>query len=394
MKIANQKRKIPKMINKPQSISDQQNVVSAAGETAASDIKKPLRATSGQTAATSAHKNKAYQRFKKLVEKTSIQKRQAAQVSSIKTRNELNKSRRKPAPTVSTLATANAEQENEQPQDTARVQNSYFDLNLSRQKLLEKRELFEKSLRELNEKLAFVKFIGTNVTTAINMPLAYSTSDELFEQEYVDQLISMDEESEVSLSSVKTWYSSQQREIERQFKFDQRQANREFQKKRADLKKKLSHKYDEMRRQVDAESPLLDINMDLHEMSKLPRTRNLRKRINTNVLMYNFECNSIDWLSLDAALAAKKSGSANSQHFTASCIDILARCAAGEHTSAEVGSSAKTDVHPHDGTYNSNLSRPGSSHQPDVNNNDTQFKKADGASDEASRCDLVLPSFE
>jgi hypothetical protein len=283
---------------------------SQPNEEASSDKKAKTVADQASPNIQSSQTSKVYQRFKKLVEKASLQKRQA-QANTIQARSDL-KSRKKAA-----AAAALLDEANENQVDSAQ-EKTYFDLNYSKQNLIEKRAFFDRSLRDLNEKLKFVKEIGTNA----NALTSSSIEDKDFEREYIDQIKALDQETAENLSNIKFWHDKQQKEIERQFKIDNKQCVREFQKKRGDLKKKLMHKYDDMKKQVEVENTLLDINMDLHEMSKVPRTRNLRKRINTNVLMYNFDY-SIDWLSLDAALAAKKSHAS---------IDILARCAAGEHT--------------------------------------------------------------
>jgi hypothetical protein len=358
MAISSQKRKATKL-KSSQAVKQPSDEASSSTTTAATEKKAK---TSGQPAVSiqPSQTNKVYQRFKKLVEKASLQKRHA-QANTIQARNDL-KSKKKAA-----AAAVNFEENNADEVATS-GEKSYFDLNFSRQNLIEKRDFFDKSLRDLKEKLKFVKEIGADSSAPHTHA---STQDKEFEREYIGQLSALDEDANESLSHIKTWHDKQQKEIERQFKSDNKQCVREFQKKRGDLKKKLMHKYDDMKRQVEVENTLLDINMDKYEMImiKLPRTRNLRKRINTNVPMYNFDY-SIDWLNLGAS---KKSHAS---------IDILARCATGEHRSLVEDGGGKYDNH--DTEFNkANFS----SSEADLNNN-VMIESA------AIAADPVVSSFE
>ena len=250
--------------------------------------------------------NKKYQKFKKLFEKTALQKRQA-QANTILSNQQ--KQRSLAAATALTSMTMDEEGEassflidnNEMLNNPSSHLNNnesqcYYEMNFSKESLRQKQEYFDKSLNQLYERLDLVKKIGTNANCE---PKEDKDDNDEFQEEYLSKLSSLENEATNDLQVIKIWHEKQKTEIDHQYRGEQKLALKEFKKKRADLKKKLRNKYEEMRKQLESDRSLIDINMDLNEICKLPRTRNLRKRItNTNALMYNFDY-SIDWLNLD-----------------------------------------------------------------------------------------------
>ena len=240
--------------------------------------------------------NKKYRKFKKMFEKTSMQKRQA-QANTIQARKEFNNSRKRHSfrSTVKEANVENAEKDEKAHNNNFNnEEHFYYQLSYSRDNYRLKKEIYSNLLADLKAKLDFVKEIGINTTSSSNR------ANETVKVEYLDQLKNLEQKAEENQIFIQKCREKYQQDIEHQCKLDQKQAQREFQKKRFELKKKLINKYEETRKQLETDQMLLDISMGLYEMSKLPRTRNLRKRINTNARMYQFDY-SIDWLNLDAA---------------------------------------------------------------------------------------------
>jgi hypothetical protein len=244
----------------------------------------------------SSQNNKKYQKFKKIFEKQSAQKRHA-QNSTIQARNHAAKL--------------------QQDQERHDAELDEIAKQFSKETLREKLNFFEKNLSELNSKLEFVRHSTRNSLNSFPIDENSNENDAEFRTEYAGQLRKLDAQADEKLKTLQFWNEKQRNEIDHQYRIEQKQSIKEYDKKRADLKRKLKNKYEEMRKQLELDQALLDINMDMNEINKLPRTRNLRKRINHNNMYLNNSmhnaallCNldySIDWLNLDfnASLKSK-----------------------------------------------------------------------------------------
>lgn len=156
-------------------------------------------------------------------------------------------------------------------------------------------------LFELNSQLSELYRLKTNPSLLKTDQLSTQFKTIL---DYRNDYLKLENESSNNLLIVNLWYNKQKTEIEQQFKTELNKSNQEYDDKRRELKESLKNEHEEMKKQIEVDRAVLDINMDVSEPKPAP-TRNLRRRYNANAFDYSTaDINNSDIVGSGAGLAS------------------------------------------------------------------------------------------
>ena len=141
-----------------------------------------------------------------------------------------------------------------------------------------KDQMYEQKLRELRDNLKLLEKIENMSSEEMENELD-SQSSGVYVNQFVQEVRRLEKESAENMSLIETWFEYQKEESEEQFNSECKRASQEFQEKRKELKESLKIENEEMRRQIEVDRALLDINIDVTDTKPVP-TRKLRRRVN------------------------------------------------------------------------------------------------------------------